>query len=75
MEICEFMVIDKEDFNLLGLKQIFEREYQERRAFFTSLSTELKFSRIAINRLANESKVLNFNILILPVGSHSSTML
>ena len=34
MEICEFMVIDKEDFNSLGLKQIFEKEYQERRSFF-----------------------------------------
>jgi len=56
MEICEFMVIDKEDFNSLGLKQIFEKEYQERRSFFTNLSTELKFPKIAIDRLANESK-------------------
>ena len=57
MEICEFMVIDKEDFNSLGLKQIFEKEYQERRSFFTNLSTELKFPKIAIDRLANESKL------------------
>jgi len=56
IELCEFMVIDKEDFHELGLVEIVKREYRQRHVFFQNHALAHGYTTSTKNVLADESK-------------------
>lgn len=56
MELCEFMVIDKEDFQQLNLIDIVQREIKQRHLFFENLALAHRYTMSTMKILAEESK-------------------
>ena len=56
MDVCEFMVVDQENFYDLGLGEIVEREYYERVSFFTHHAVLHQYPSEMVRVMASESK-------------------